>query len=64
MMEAERASETLDCSSILTRLVTREDFIALVGHVILKVSTKEKVLLEAQISGEASEFSKIGNDLP
>jgi hypothetical protein len=28
MMEAERASETLDCSSILTRLVTREYFIA------------------------------------
>jgi hypothetical protein len=28
MMEAERASETLDCSSILTRLVAREDFIA------------------------------------
>jgi hypothetical protein len=27
MMEAERASETLDCSSILTRLVAREDFI-------------------------------------
>jgi hypothetical protein len=28
MMEAERASETLDCSSVLTRLVAREDFIA------------------------------------
>jgi hypothetical protein len=28
MMEAERASETLDCSSILTSLVAREDFIA------------------------------------
>jgi hypothetical protein len=28
MMEAERASETLDCSSIMTRLVAREDFIA------------------------------------
>jgi hypothetical protein len=28
MMEAERASETLDCSSILSRLVAREDFIA------------------------------------
>jgi hypothetical protein len=28
MMEAERASETLDCSSILTRLVAREDFVA------------------------------------
>jgi hypothetical protein len=27
MMEAERASETLECSSILTRLVAREDFI-------------------------------------
>jgi hypothetical protein len=27
MMEAEKASETLDCSSILTRLVAREDFI-------------------------------------
>jgi hypothetical protein len=26
-MEAERASETLDCSSILMRLVAREDFI-------------------------------------
>jgi hypothetical protein len=28
MMEAERASERLDCSSILMRLVAREDFIA------------------------------------
>jgi hypothetical protein len=27
MMEAERASETLDCSSILTRLVAREDLL-------------------------------------
>jgi hypothetical protein len=27
MMEAERASEMLDCSSILTRLVAGEDFI-------------------------------------
>jgi hypothetical protein len=28
MMEAERAYETLECSSILNRLVAREDFIA------------------------------------
>jgi hypothetical protein len=28
MMEVERASEKLDCSSILTRLVARENFIA------------------------------------
>jgi hypothetical protein len=41
MMEAERASETLDCSSILTRLVAREVFIALSSRESLKSYKKQ-----------------------
>jgi hypothetical protein len=45
MMEAERASETLDCSSILTRLVAREDFIAGYCHFI-------PIFMEKKINSE------------
>jgi hypothetical protein len=41
MMEAERASETLNSSSILTRLVAREDFIAFSRRESLKSYKKQ-----------------------
>jgi hypothetical protein len=48
MMEAERAYETLECSSILTRLVAREDFIA-TTILLLLLLIKFPVIIDGQL---------------
>jgi hypothetical protein len=56
MMEAETTSETLDCNSILTPLIAREDFIAFSRRESFKSYIFEKtdnILFQVQLNKES-----------